>query len=187
MGSSLILTAFEAEPRADSYKGQAQRPIPSLPGKTPTLTRTNKPSQLALDAYTPCLVLKTDAISFRADSASARHLARPWPGPLHPTTFAQLGTRSGRGRSLPEPRRAGEGYKHMPTTLCLEARPAQSSFAIISCSVKGVKWSISRPCDASTGRMCAGTSFWFKLGAIESSVKLLADFQLLPTVEFLIP
>jgi hypothetical protein len=66
MGSSLVVTSLKAKLRVDSYKGQAQRPIPSLPGKTPTLARTNKPSQLALDAYTPCLVSKTDAIGSRA-------------------------------------------------------------------------------------------------------------------------
>lgn len=65
MGLSLVVTSLKAKLRAGSYKGHAQRPIPSLPGKTPTLARTHVPSHLALDAYTPCLISKTDAISFR--------------------------------------------------------------------------------------------------------------------------
>ena len=36
--------------------------------------------------------------------------------------------------------------------------PLQSNLAIISCFVKGVKLSMSRPLAARTGRMCSGTS-----------------------------
>lgn len=48
---------------------------------------------------------------------------------------------------------------------------SQSSLAIISCFVSGVKLSMSRPRDASSGLMCAGTSLSFKEGAMESSAE----------------
>jgi hypothetical protein len=48
---------------------------------------------------------------------------------------------------------------------------SQSSRAIISSFAIGAKLSISRPRAARAERICGGTSFWFKWGAMESSVK----------------
>lgn len=88
------------------------------------------------------------------------------PPRLHQYQLAGGVGRGGLSEGRPHACRPNEGPL---ATAAPSELVTQSSFAIISCFVSGVKLSMSRPSAAKIGFTCAGTSCAFRFGAIDSS------------------